>query len=220
MLKCWGNKCFICSLFHIWPDSRQYNDRRSRTGSILWKTAIWGQSRDRLRAFFGVCADGYIVAWTKGGGEKIFSRSSGHSIHAIMCCLWFEQICRQWYGTNKHDQIAKDHKEKGRGSHSLAVLPLSGILSCHHGVGNFTGLLLVLFQYFSNSLVVYHYWQRLVERSIFTGPPYRGLYLPAGDELLPRTEMSSPLPQSHRVQKITSVLRQAGVNIHKTGTAS
>ena len=104
VLKCLGNKCFICSLFHIWPDSRQYNDRRSRTGSILWKTAIWGQSGDRLRAFFGVCADGYIVAWTKGGDEEIFSRSSGHSIHAIMCCLWFEQICRQWYGTNKHDQ--------------------------------------------------------------------------------------------------------------------
>ena len=55
---------------YIWPDSRQYNDRRSRTGTILWKTAIWGQSGDRLRAFFGVCADGYIVAWTKGATTK------------------------------------------------------------------------------------------------------------------------------------------------------
>ena len=117
-------------------------------------------------------------------------------------------------------QIAKDHKEKGRGSHSLAFCLLSGILCCYNGAGNFTRLLLVLFQYFSKSLVLYHYWQRLVERSIFTGPPYRGLYLPAGDELLPRTEMSSPLTQSRRVQKITSVLRQAGVNINNTGTAS
>ena len=116
--------------------------------------------------------------------------------------------------------MAKDHKEKGRGSHSLAVLPLKWNIELLPWCRIFYTITACPVSAFSNSLVVYHYWQRLVERSIFTGPPYRGLYLPAGDELLPCTEMSSPLPQSRRVQKITSVLRQPGVNIHNTGTSS
>ena len=64
--------------------------------------------------------------------------------------------------------MAKDHKEKGRGSHSLAVLPLNIELLplCR----KFFTITACPVSAFSNSLVVYHYWQRLVERSIFSLP--------------------------------------------------